>query len=133
MRELRYLQCAIGVGSVVPIVAGASGMLAGTDMMHPLTHSPQLESHFRYLSGLLFGIGLGFITCIGQVERKTPRMLLLTGIVVAGGVGRLYGLFHDGNPGASMLAALAMELIITPLLCLWQIRIARNRASESVL
>jgi molybdopterin biosynthesis enzyme len=34
------------------------------------------------------------------------------------------GLFVVGVPSAPMSAALVMELIVTPLLCLWQSRIA---------
>ncbi|HEY0570857.1 MAG TPA: DUF4345 domain-containing protein, partial [Enterovirga sp.] len=41
-----------------------------------------------------------------------------------GGLARLAGLLITGLPSLTMLAALAMELVVTPILCLWQIRVA---------
>jgi len=50
---------------------------------------------------------------------------LLTAIVMIGGVGRLLSLVPNGPPSRAMLAALVMELLITPSLALWQRRVAR--------
>ncbi len=82
------------------------------------------DSHFRYLSGLLLGIGIAFATTIPGIERHTTRFRVLTGIVVVGGAGRLMSLLLRGAPDAAMLAALAMELVVTPALALWQARVA---------
>ena len=84
----------------------------------------QLDSHFRYLSGLLFAIGLGFASTIPNIENHKSRFQLLTMIVLIGGMGRLAGIFLNGIPDNPMLFALVMELVVTPLLCLWQRRIS---------
>jgi hypothetical protein len=47
----------------------------------------------------------------------------LTFVVFVGGLARLAGLFLAGDPGP-IRWALVMELIIAPLFCLWQARIA---------
>jgi hypothetical protein len=47
-------------------------------------------------------------------------------IVVTGGLGRLLSLLVRGVPDRPMLAALVMELAVTPALALWQSRIARR-------
>jgi hypothetical protein len=39
---------------------------------------------------------------------------------------RLVGVLSVGVPGGSMLFGLGMELVITPLLCLWQAHVARR-------
>ncbi len=83
-----------------------------------------LDSHYRYLSGLLLGLGLAFWTMIPRIERHGAGVRLLTVIVVIGGVGRLFGALLHGVPAGPMGYALVMELIVTPLICLWQARIA---------
>jgi len=117
------LRLAVAGGGLVPVAAGLGGMVLGPAMLGagaPLA----LDSHFRYLSGLLLAIGLGFWSTIPRIAQHSARFRLLTLVVVCGGLGRLYGMLTHGMPGLPMRAALAMELVITPLLCLWQARIA---------
>jgi hypothetical protein len=123
LTERRLLQIAVALGSLVPIIAGAAGILSGPAMVEA-SGTVSADSHFRYLSGLLFGIGIAFVTTIPRIERHTGRFRVLAGIVVAGGIGRLLSLLIRGAPDAAMLAALAMELVVTPALTLWQARIA---------
>jgi hypothetical protein len=51
--------------------------------------------------------------------------MLLCAIVVLGGLGRLFSLIATGTPSPVMIGALMMELLVTPLITLWQLRIAR--------
>lgn len=124
MLEKRALQVAVALGCLVPIGGGARGMWLGPQMAGA-AGTADLDSHFRYLSGLLLGIGLAYVTAIPRIEQHSLRFRILTAIVVAGGLGRLASLVAVGAPSVSMTAALAMELIVTPALALWQHRIAR--------
>lgn len=124
--EKRALQTAVTLACVVPIGAGLSGMILGPVLSGGAAlGSTDLDSHFRYLSGLLFAVGLGFLSTVPRIERRGGRFLGLAGIVVAGGFGRLASVAALGLPSAPMKAALAMELLVTPALALWQMRIAR--------
>jgi hypothetical protein len=91
-----------------------------------------LDSHYRYLSGLLFAVGLGFASTVRDIESRGARFRLLTVIVGVGGVGRLLALVTAGPPSGSMLAALTMELVITPALALWQYRVSRRCGAVEV-
>ena len=125
--ERRALQAVIVCASLVPILAGLAGMAAGAGFIRGGTVSSiGIDSHFHYLSGLLLGIGLGFLSTVPRIECHGDRFLLLAGIVFVGGLGRLAALAVSGTPPASMRAALAMELLVTPALALWQRRIARQ-------
>ena len=115
---------AVALGGIVPVSAGLAGMLFGPAMVGGLPGGADADSHLRYLSGLLLGIGLGFWSTIPDPLRHGGRFRLLTAIVVLGGLGRLLGLALQGPPGPPMLAALVMELVVTPLLCLWHFRLA---------
>ena len=125
------LRAVVAVAGIVPVAAGLDGMLRGAAMLggHPGADLT-LDSHLRYLSGLLFGVGLGFWSTIPRIEMRTGRFRLLTAIVVAGGLGRLYGIVVEGLPPAPMLFGLVMELGVTPLLCWWQGRVAASWAQS---
>ena len=124
--EKRALQIAVAMACVVPISAGAAGMLLGPEMLGAgNVVAADLDSHFRYLSGLLLAIGLGFASTVTQIEARGGRFRLLTCLVVVGGVGRLGSLVSVGAPSRVMVAALVMELLVTPGLALWQHRVAR--------
>ncbi len=125
--ERRVLQLAVALGGIVPVGAGGAGVVLGAGLTGD--HVPgDLDSHVRYLSGLLLAIGLGFWSTIPAIETRAPRFRLLTLIVVAGGLARLGGVVARGWPGAPMLFGLAMECVVTPALCLWQARVAGLRA-----
>ncbi|MSP02258.1 MAG: DUF4345 domain-containing protein [Acetobacteraceae bacterium] len=126
--ETRALQAAVALASLVPIGAGAIGILVGPRMMGTaVVGSADLDSHFRYLSGLLLAIGIGFASTIPRIEARKGRFRLLAGVVVVGGLGRLLSLLTTGVPSATMTAALVMELLVTPGLVLWQHRVARRK------
>jgi hypothetical protein len=113
------LQGAVILAAFVPIAAGLTGIILGPAMIETGS-TADLDSHFRYLSGLLLAIGLMFLTLVPRIETETLRFQLLTLIVVMGGLARLVSLAAVGRPSGAMLAGLTMELAIVPLLCLWQ-------------
>ena len=115
----------MAIGSLVPIGAGAAGILLGPRMLASGPFGPgDLDSHFRYLSGLLLAIGIGYASTVPRIEARGGRFRLLTFIVVLGGIGRLVSLLSIGPPSPAMAAALVMELIVAPGLALWQHRVA---------
>jgi len=120
------LQLVVALACLIPLSAGLVGALG--DAQYLGISDINRDSHVRYLSGLLLGIGIGFASTIRRIEHHTARFRLLTGIVMVGGVCRLAGFFLTGMPGVVMLAALAMELVVTPALCFWQARIVKLSA-----
>ncbi|MGZ8286850.1 MAG: DUF4345 domain-containing protein [Allosphingosinicella sp.] len=130
--ERRLLQLAVALGCVVPLATGAVGILHGPEMLRGVGSDvpADLDSHFRYLSGLLLAIGLGFVTCIPGIERKTARFRLLAFLVFVGGLGRLHSLASIGMPCGGHAFGLAMEVVAVPLLVLWQARVAGQARSS---
>lgn len=131
LQEKRLLQACVIIGGAVPVSAGLWSVLFGSSSIAGDALGVSMDSHFRYLSGLLLAIGLGFWSTVPGIETRTARFRLLTTLVVVGGLGRLVSLFVVGVPTHGMLAALAMELGVTPLLCLWQARINAVVATPS--
>ena len=123
--ERQALQAAIAVCCLVPLLAGGAGVLSGPAMIGFTDAPADLDSHFRYLSGLLLALGIGFLSCVPDVEAKGRRFRLLGAIVLVGGLGRSLSLIHAGLPGPGHMFGLGMELVVTPLLMLWQWRVER--------
>ena len=134
--QRRLLQAAVAAACIVPLATGISSLAEGPAFIRGVedTVPVDLDSHFRYLSGLLLGLGLAFASCIPRIERRTAPFQALGFIVVVGALGRLLSLLLAGTPGTGHLFGLAMELAVVPLLMLWQRRLAAaygRRASSA--
>jgi hypothetical protein len=124
--ERRLLQVAASFACLVPLSMGLASVLEGPEVLQGVSTAPvDLDSHFRYLSGLLLGIGVAFASCIPRIEAKTALFQTLGLIVVAGAAGRALSLVEAGVPSFGHLFGLVMELCVVPLLMLWQLRVAR--------
>lgn len=114
------LRAAILLGSLVPLSAGLAGALLGPGFAGDAAAA---ESHGRYLSGLLLGLGLLAVWCAGDLRGRGAVFDALGFAVVVGGIARLLGAALAGPPPWPHLLALAMELLVTPALVLWRRRV----------
>ena len=122
--ERRLLQVTVAVLALVPILAGAAGIVWGIGVFdRRLAPSLGGDSHIRYLSGVMLAIGLGYWSTVPRIEAQGDRFRLLTGLVLVGGLARLYALARVGVPGSAMVAALVLELGVTPGLAIWRERV----------
>lgn len=117
------LRATIWLACCVPLLAGLAGCLTGTGFLGA-AGPPAVDSHLRYLSGLLLGIGIGFAWAAFDLERRGWVFDVLAPIVVLGGLARLLGVLLAGPPPLPHLLALGMELVVTPALWLWVRRAA---------
>jgi hypothetical protein len=127
--ERRGLQAAVALACLSPLTFGAIGVVEGPAMLAgigPGESAPDLESHYRYLSGLFLAIGLVLLSCVPRIEARTRRFRWAAGAVVLGGLARLIGLTFADSPSAPHLVGLGAELVLTPALVLWQARVARR-------
>ncbi len=121
--ERNLLQAAVALCAAVPVSAGLAGIFGGVDFLG-LAGEASGNSHVRYLSGLLLGIGLAFWTMISNIELYAERFRLLTSVVFVGGCARLFAIASSGPPEGTVWLALIMEVFVTPILCIWQNQIA---------
>ncbi|MGK2908348.1 MAG: DUF4345 domain-containing protein [Sphingobium sp.] len=127
MIERRLLQAMIACACIVPLVTGGTGILHGPQWLHGVGAAPiDLDSHFRYMSGIFFAVGLAFCSCVPNIEVKGERFRMLGMFVVVGGLARLYSLLSVGAPSKGHLLGLCMELGVVPFLMLWQAAYARR-------
>lgn len=127
MIERRLLQVVVAVACLLPLVVGGLGIVRGPAPFGHLAEVPRdLDSHFRYISGIFFATGLGFLSCLPRIERKGPRFRLLGGLIVVGGLARGVSLLAVGTPSTGHLLGLGMETVVVPLLMLWQWRLSQR-------
>ena len=127
LAEKRLLQAAMVLTLLLPLTAAIGSLLVGPRFLgHPPLVPRDLDSHFRYLSGLFLGMLLWFASCIPAIERRGERLRLLGAMVILGGLGRAASLGIVGVPSTGHVIGLGIELGITPLLLLWQARLARR-------
>ena len=125
--ERRLLQAVVALACLVPLSVGGQSVLHGPGFLgHPPVIPTDLDSHFRYISGIFLGVGIAFASCVPRIEATGPRFRLLGALVVAGGLSRVVSLVAVGAPSQGHLFAFAMELGTVPLLMLWQAAFARR-------
>lgn len=122
--ERRLLQATVAVACLVPVLAGLDGVLRGPAMAGMHGASADLDSHFRYLSGIFLMLGFAFVSTVRDIERKGRRFRLLGAMVIMGGLARALSWVTVGTPGWTHQLGLVMELGVVPALMLWQARIA---------
>jgi len=116
----------------VPLAVGGWSILHGPGFLgHPRAIPTDLDSHFRYISGIFFAVGIAFASCVPRIEAKGSRLRLLGALVIAGGLSRLVSLAELGVPSKGHMFGLAMELGVVPLLLLWQAAFARRWRKRS--
>lgn len=131
MLEKRLLQLIVAFACIVPLAAGGAGAVRGPGPLWHMPASPVFNSHYHYLSGLLLGIGIGFLTCLPSIENKGARFRTLGFVVLIGGLARLWAASGADGRAAGILFPLAMELGVVPLLMLWQAHVARRMRAAS--
>ncbi len=121
--ERKLLQIALACAGLVLVGFGLAGIFFGANFMD-LTGNVTMDSYVRFLKGMLLAIGLIYWSSIPDVERHGERISLVTFILVLGAIPRLMAVIGHGVPTNGILISLAGELIVAPLLWLWQRRVA---------
>lgn len=130
--EKRALQVAVAVVLILPFTAAIAGVVGGPKFLgRPPVIPTDLDSHFRYVSGIFLAMLIAYASCIPAIERKTDRLRLLGFLTVIGGLARLWSLLRIGVPSTGHQVGLAIELGIAPAILLWQARVARRFESKA--
>ena len=99
----------MGVGGIVPVSAGLFGVLFGFALTGERDISVSADSHFRYLSGLLLGLGLCFWATIPRIEERTTLFRFLSCIVpgnapfAAKAIDQVFDLLSSADYGPTIL------------------------------
>jgi hypothetical protein len=126
-RSVLAFRIIVAVLALIPIGAGAAGMVYGLSFpgFDVSVANPDAQSHFRFLSGVFFAMGLAYWSVALGIGNWLQRFQLLAMLTIVGGLARLVSLASDGAPSIGHQIGLGMELIAVPLLLVWSVRLRR--------
>jgi hypothetical protein len=122
--ERKLVQGIFAVAGLVLVGFGFAGVFFGANFLD-LSGNVVMDSYIRFLKGMLLAIGLVYWSAIPDIERHGERISLVTFILVLGAVPRLMAVIGHGVPTIGIIIGLAGELVVAPVLWLWQRRIAQ--------
>ena len=125
--ERLFLQVATAFGSVVLLGLGLSGVFLGVQFLHG-TGNAVIDNYFRFLSAIVAGIGVLYLTTIPHIEKRSKRFAMLSFLIFVGGLAHLYAFAMRPVPSNGTIFGLFMELIFVPLLWLLQRHVAKRAA-----
>jgi hypothetical protein len=126
----RGLQIFLAVFSLAPLYFGITGVFFGAaGLMPPGDVTPEIDSQFRYLSGLYIGFAALIWWFIPNIDRHVWLFRLVTLAIFLGGLARLYSYLNVGAPAPEMVAGIGIELAL-PLIMIWQTAVARKTARQ---
>jgi hypothetical protein len=123
------LQAMTAFGGLVLLAIGLCGVLLGVQFLHGAGTVP-VDNHFRFMSGVIAGVGFAFLCSLRHIERHRDRFAVLSFAIFIGGLAHLYSVLLHGVPSIGTMFGLFMELIYTPLLWLLHRHVA-NRAARN--
>ena len=134
----RILQVFVSISALNALVGGGVYLLLGLrgfsltgvklsiDPADPSWSS--VDYLFRAISGIWFALGLMFAYLVPSIEKHTAWFRFACLAVFLMGLGRLLSVLSLGAE-SNPLFAMGLELILPPLLVLWQSRVARRASS----
>lgn len=124
----RGLQIFLAVFSLAPLYFGITGILFGAAGLMPAGDvTPDIDSQFRYLSGLYLGFTAIIWWFIPNIDRHVWLFRYVTLAIFLGGLARLYSYLTVGAPAPEMMAGIGIEMAL-PLVIIWQTALARKTA-----
>jgi hypothetical protein len=127
----KLLQVSIFILTLLPLVFGLLGLAGGIARFSPGAPniSADLDSQYRFLSGLYLGIAVLGWWLIPRIEKEATIFRILCAAIFTGGIGRILSWFALGEPGGRFQIVLIAELLF-PLLSVWQWTLVRKNQIE---
>ncbi len=138
----RLLQVAAAISSVQASIGGGLYLWRGVAGLSLFTPSPLpvdpadptwavVDYMFRALAGIWFVLGLMLAYIVPSIEKRSAWFGFICLAIFGMGVGRLLSFVHFPPAPGNSLGAMGAELVLPPVLVLWQRRVARASASRT--
>lgn len=118
--------------AVICLITGANDFIGGVNALRILGANltetgfsdPITDNVIRFFAGIWIGVGILFVIFLRDLIRYQPVMLVLFGIVLLGGIGRIISIVQYGMPensaGAGLIIiGLIVEIGLMPFLAWW--------------
>jgi hypothetical protein len=126
MTSRRNLQRTIVGFAVVAIVTGTLTVFFGTAVIpRGGSATASVESELRFYGAWYLGAGLFLASLARRIEHRAFELRMVSLLLVLGGVGRILAIADAGWPHPLFIVLLALELLLPPVLVVWQWRVSR--------
>ena len=123
----RGLQIILAVLSLIPLYFGLLGIWGGAEFANQggaVTNG--LDNQYRYLSAFYLSLFFLIWWILRDLENRGAVFRLLILAIFLGGLARLYSYLSVGPASHQEMAGMFLELG-SPLLALWQAKVAKSR------
>ena len=111
--------------ALIPVAAGLASVIFGSEIVRDGGASnPNVESELRYYAVFYVGFGLYLWSLAPEIARRGRELRWAAAVLFCGGLARVVGVLVDGWPEADYVVLMGVELVLPPVLVLWQRRIA---------
>jgi hypothetical protein len=69
-----------------------------------------MDNTYRYFGGIYLGVALLALWSVARIEQRANALVVATGAVFLGGLGRIIAIVNYGAPSTAILLALIVEL-----------------------
>jgi hypothetical protein len=122
---VRSLRAVLTVGGAIVVATGIFGLATGAGgIPGDNVASASVESELRFLYVFWIAYGLALIRVAPRAVTETWAVRALALILFVAGVGRAVAWLDVGRPDGLFIALMAVELVVPPLLVVWQARLA---------
>jgi len=138
----RLLQLAVALSSVQALAGGGLYLWRGVAGLSLFTPAPLpiapadptwavVDYMFRALAGIWFALGLMLAYVIPSIEKHSAWFALICAAIFGMGVGRFLSSTQFAPAAGNSVGAMVAELVLPPLLVLWQRSVARAHGSSA--
>jgi hypothetical protein len=135
----RFLQGAVVISSLQALVGGGLYLwrgVAGLSLFTPLPLPVEptdptwavVDYMFRALAGIWFVLGLMMAYVVPSIEKRSAWFAFICLAIFGMGVGRFLSFVHFRPAPGNSFGAMVAELLLSPILVLWQRSVARANA-----
>jgi Domain of unknown function (DUF4345) len=115
------------LGGLVAIGTGLFDLTTGIDgLPGESAASGTAESEFRFLNVFWIGYGAALLRVAPRAALETWAVRTLMALLFAAGLARVLAWVAVGRPDDLFVALMVIELVVPPLVVLWQARLARS-------
>ncbi|MCP2261485.1 protein of unknown function (DUF4345) [Streptoalloteichus tenebrarius] len=129
MASRRALQVVLVLLGLFVVGSGAADIALGPAV---LPGSPEVvvnvDNHYRFFASIWLSLGVVLLWTVPRVESATGPVRGVCAAVFLGGLARLVSVAAVGVPHALLVAFIGIELVIPPVLVLWQNQVVRSTA-----
>ena len=122
-----WMSQTLRVLALIPIAAGLLSVVFGSDIIRDGGASnANVESELRFYAVFYVAFGVYLWWLAPRVAERGRELRWAAAVLFCGGLARAVGVFVDGWPEADYVMLMAVELVLPPVLVLWQRSLARG-------